>query len=487
MSKDTLKVENLTFQYPRGRVIYDNFSYTFEAGQFYGIVGSNGVGKSTLGKLLVKLLEPNEGTIRIGDYDTQEMSQGEIGEKIGYVYQNPGRQLFATSVYEELAFPLLLQGIAAEEVEERVMAQLKQFDLVHTKDVLPFHLSLGEKQRLVIAGILMEKPKFLILDEPTTSLDIKRRLELQEMLIALQQDYHIGILIISHDQKFLENLGCQMVKIEPAIALSNMISREDKANRKDKTNASKPTNRAHIDAVDPRVKLMIVAVLSTLGVIYRDIYILLGLFVASFLIAMGFGVDFKHMIRKLQRFLKLLLVITVVQSIFTVAGNPIISVGKLVLLTDYGVIKGVEFILRMGVILMLGCVLATANQSALTQALIKIKVPYEIAFMSTVGIKFLPIFSEEFQDSLNAIMLRGIHIKKLGAKKKINLYTYIFTPVIVNTLFRAKEMAMAMELRGFRAMPSRTSYLQLQLKARDYILIIGCSMLLIIGVIGRVL
>ncbi len=477
MSKDTLKVENLTFQYPKGKVIYHDFSYMFEAGKFYGIIGSNGVGKSTLGKLLVKLLEPNDGSIQIGDCDIKDMSQGEIGEKIGYVYQNPGRQLFATSVYEELAFPLLLQGIPSEEVHERVMAQLKQFDLLHTKDVLPFHLSLGEKQRLVIAGILMEKPRFLILDEPTTSLDIQRKLELQKILITLQQEYEIGILIISHDQKFLTELGCQMVKIESS----------DKGNKTNRTNTTNKTNMVNTDAVDPRAKLMIVAVLSTLGVVYRDIYVLLGLFVGAFLIAMAFGVDFKYMIRKLQRFLKLLLVITVIQSIFTVAGHPIISVGKLVLLTDYGVIKGVEFILRMGVILMLGCVLATANQSALTQALIKIKVPYEIAFMSTVGIKFLPIFSEEFQDSLNAIMLRGIHIKKLGAKKKMNLYTYIFTPVIVNTLFRAKEMAMAMELRGFRAMPNRTSYLQLQLKARDYILIISCGMVLIVGVIGRVL
>ena len=477
MNKNTLEVKSLTFQYPRGKEIFHDFSYTFEADQFYGVVGLNGVGKSTLGKLLVKLLEPSQGTIQIQGQDIKEMSQGDIGKKIGYVYQNPARQLFATSVYEELAFPLLLQDIPPDVVEEKVLAQLKQFDLLHAKDLLPFHLSHGEKQRLVIAGILMEKPKFLILDEPTTSLDMKRKGELQNILMALKQDYHIGIVIISHDQKFLEELGCKMVLIE---------SYEGNPKHENKTQIQHCKKKSVLE-VDPRVKLMIVAVLSTLGVVYRSIPILGILFVSSFLIAMAFGVDFKYMLKKLQRFLKLLLVITVVQSIFTVAGEPIVSIGKLVLLTDYGVLKGVEFILRMGVILMLGCVLATSNQSALTQALIKLKIPYEIAFMSTVGIKFLPIFSEEFQDSLNAIMLRGIHIKTLGIKKKLNVYTYIFTPVVVNTLFRAKEMAMAMELRGFRVMSSRTSYLQLQLQVRDYMLILSCGIVLIVGIIGRVL
>ncbi|MFI3237459.1 MAG: energy-coupling factor transporter transmembrane component T [Lachnospiraceae bacterium] len=228
--------------------------------------------------------------------------------------------------------------------------------------------------------------------------------------------------------------------------------------------------------IDPRSKIFVVASLSSLAVLYKDVLALTVILTLSTLLAYCFQVDFIRMFQKLKHLFSMLISITILQSIFTFEGNPIISIGSFHFLTDYGLIKGLEFLLRITIIMMLGCLLATSNQRDITQGLVQLKVPYEIAFMSTIGIKFLPILKEEFVDSMNAIMLRGIDIKKLKLPKKISLYTYILTPVVMNSFLRAKEMAVAMELRGFRVLPDRTNFIQLNLRKRDGVLI-ACSIL----------
>ena len=494
-----IKIQYLDFGYPRGKEIFTNFDCTFQTNTIYGIVGQNGAGKTTLGKLILGLLKPNHGSVELNGVNIEELSQGEIGEKIGYVYQNPAKQLFASTVYEELAFPLLLQGQKEESVRERVEMQLQKFDLLHLQNQFPFYLSQGEKQRLVIAGILMGNPEFLVLDEPTTALDIIRKNELKEVLLELKKNYQLGILIISHDDVFLQELNAEIVRIEaPSRSQKqdngkseNQQSDNEKSENQQSENQQFVKKKWKIQSVDPRTKLCIVAVFSTLGVVFRDVLILVCIAIMSLGLTLLFGVNLKRMWNKMKRFIKLLLGITILQSIFTFAGTPLIQVGGITLLTDYGIIQGLEFVLRVSIILMLGCVLSTSNQREVTQGLVQLKVPYEIAFMSTLGIRYLPIFSEEFVDSLNAILLRGIDIKHLKWKKKINLYTYIMTPVFVHSFFKAKDMAIAMELRGFRIHDHRTSFLTLHLQCVDYIMMIISAVLLVVsiggGIVGGIL
>lgn len=239
--------------------------------------------------------------------------------------------------------------------------------------------------------------------------------------------------------------------------------------------------------VDPRSKIFIVASLSSLAVIYRDLLELSILFVISFVLALLFKVDILNMLNKLKKFVGILLGITVLQSIFTFEGTRLLYIYDFTILTDYGIIKGAEFILRMGIILTLGILLSTSNQREVTQALIQLKLPYELAFMSTLGAKFLPILKDEFVDSLNSLMLRGIDIKKLKFKKKIGLYTYILTPVVSNSILKAKDLAIAMELRGFRIMNNRTSFFSLKLHKKDYVIMSISLAILIFGIIWRVL
>lgn len=158
------------------------------------------------------ILRPQKGCVRICGSDSNGMKLGEIGRRVGYLFQNPALQIFAPSVREEVSFALELKGYSSEEIGRRVDEVLRDLDLFHLQDALPFKLSRGEKQRLAIAAVLVNKPGFLILDEPTTGLDMERRRVLSDMLRDLKQK-GIGMAVISHDRAFIDRLADREVRM----------------------------------------------------------------------------------------------------------------------------------------------------------------------------------------------------------------------------------------------------------------------------------
>ena len=239
--------------------------------------------------------------------------------------------------------------------------------------------------------------------------------------------------------------------------------------------------------IDPRSKIIIVAVISSLAVIYRGVLELSVLFAVSIAVALIFKVDMLNILMKLKRFVALLFGITILQSIFTFQGNRILFIGDFTLLTDFGIARGIEFFVRMGIILMMGMLLANSSQQEVTQALIQFKMPYELAFMATLGARFLPILKDEFVDSLNSLMLRGIEVKKLKFKQKLSVYTYILTPVVSNSILKAKDLSIAMELRGFRVMDKRTSFRTLKFCRADIFIITLSLFFLSIGIAWKII
>lgn len=241
------------------------------------------------------------------------------------------------------------------------------------------------------------------------------------------------------------------------------------------------------EQIDPRSKMAVAACLSTLAILYRTVLPLLLLFVLSVGILILFSAPLGQMIKRMRHLLKLLLVITLAQSIFTPGGTPLVSCLGIPLLTDYGVAQGLAFLLRMGIILMLAVLLSTAQSHQITQGLIQMKLPYEIAFMSTLGGKMIPIFKEEFVDSLNSFLLRGVDIKSLSLREKVHIYSYILTPVFTNSILRAKQLSIALELRGFRITQRRTSIVHLTLHRADYAIISLSAVAVLVGMAGRFL
>jgi len=166
-----IKLENVSFKYRNSEhIVLDNLSFSINDGEVIAIVGQNGSGKSTIGRLISGIAKLKQGNIFIDDLDiSQKNNRKLIRDKVGIVFQNPENQIIFNNIYDELAFSL--SGCDKFEIEERVSTALKQVGMFDYKNRDLYSLSLGQKQRIIIAEVLAQHPKYIIFDEPTTMLD----------------------------------------------------------------------------------------------------------------------------------------------------------------------------------------------------------------------------------------------------------------------------------------------------------------------------
>jgi energy-coupling factor transport system ATP-binding protein len=203
-----LTAEHLRFAYKGAKMpVLEDFSASFPRGELTAVTGPNGCGKTTLAKLLVGILRPSGGGVFVDGEPMAGLSLAETGRKIGLVLQQPERQLFCATVREEMDFGLKYLGLSAEEAVRRREEYLSYFGLGRHEDRFPFELSMGEKQRLVIAATLALRPDYLVLDEPTSSLDLGRRRELGKLLTRAKTEWNVGVALISHDERFLTDFA----------------------------------------------------------------------------------------------------------------------------------------------------------------------------------------------------------------------------------------------------------------------------------------
>ena len=202
-NKVPVRLMDVHYTYPGN----DGFSLaiqelSFPAGECSAVCGHNGSGKTTLGKLISGILRPSAGRVLLDGEDTSGWSIGKIGGKVGYLFQEPSRQIFAPTVIEEITFPLLLKNMDRGEANKLARSILVRFEMEKLENATTYTLSRGEKQRLAIAAMLVHDPIFIVLDEPTTGLDSRRK-ELLGGMIQQLVEKGIGILLISHDSAFL--------------------------------------------------------------------------------------------------------------------------------------------------------------------------------------------------------------------------------------------------------------------------------------------
>ncbi|MBP3886562.1 MAG: ATP-binding cassette domain-containing protein [Cellulosilyticum sp.] len=202
----TITVENLKYKYPLSKQFaLDNLSFKIEPGEFIGIIGENGAGKSSLCQVLVGLIPhfykgSYGGKVYIDDQIVSKSDVSKICQKVGIVFQNPFNQITGSklTVYEEIAFGLENMGIEHSEMIRRIDEALELLDIVKYKDRNPFDLSGGQMQRMAIASIIAMQPEIIILDEPTSQLDPQGS---EEVFKAVQSLAKKGITIVMVEHK----------------------------------------------------------------------------------------------------------------------------------------------------------------------------------------------------------------------------------------------------------------------------------------------
>lgn len=224
--------------------------------------------------------------------------------------------------------------------------------------------------------------------------------------------------------------------------------------------------------IDPRARVVMVFLISSASVIIKEVVSMSLLFCFTVLICMFLRIPLLSSMKKLRKLWYFFFVLALVQSVFTPGGEVLFGVAGLRILTTAGLESGVSIILRMAIIVFSALIIASAPAMDIIYGLIAMKLPYEIAYMVLLAIKFLPLFREEFSDSITAIQLAGADLEKIPIKRKLSLYTYIFTPTVIKALKRARYISVSMECRGFRAYSDRTSYCKLHMKKADYLSIL---------------
>lgn len=196
--EELLNVDHVTFSYGDFTAL-KNISFRVKKGERISAIGKNGAGKSTMAKLLCGIIRPDEGTVTFRGVNCVQYSIRELGQKIGYVMQNPNQMLVKDMIRDEIQLAMKLNKFPEETIEKNAEEVLKMTDLYPMRNWPISVLSYGQRKRVTIASILSLRPEIVIVDEPTAGQDYKHYTEIMNFLEKLNREYGITILFITHD------------------------------------------------------------------------------------------------------------------------------------------------------------------------------------------------------------------------------------------------------------------------------------------------
>jgi len=188
---------DVSFSYAKCGPSISNITFAVRPGEFVALIGANGAGKSTASKMVNGLLRPSAGTVRVFGTDTAGVKISALARHVGYLFQNPDRQICQQTVGGEIRFGLQVLGFEPSEIDARTARACETFDLDVAAN--PFALSRGERQRVALASVLAVAPEILVLDEPTTGLDARESRAVMEYIAGLNREGRTTVIMVSHD------------------------------------------------------------------------------------------------------------------------------------------------------------------------------------------------------------------------------------------------------------------------------------------------
>ena len=230
----SIEIRHLTHCYSEGSalstVALDDISMTIENGEFLGIIGHTGSGKSTLVQHLNGLLKPSSGQVLVDgeDLNGEHVNRRALRQRIGLVFQYPEYQLFEETVAKDIAFGPKNQNLSKEEIDQRVRYAMDCVHLDYEKysERSPFELSGGQMRRVAIAGVIAMRPSVLILDEPTAGLDPRGRDRILSMLEELHTRENVTIVMVSHSMEDMARLATRLIVMSEGKILASGPPRE---------------------------------------------------------------------------------------------------------------------------------------------------------------------------------------------------------------------------------------------------------------------
>lgn len=204
-----LEFKNVNFSYLANFPVLNDLSFTAKSNETIGIIGANGVGKSTILKLIVGLVDNYSGTITVNNLPVTKKHYRELRKRIGYVFQDSDNQLFMNTVFEDVSFAPLNNGFSKEEVIAKTNNALEKMHIEHLANRRIQELSGGEKKLVSIATILSMTPEIILMDEPSSNLDPRNK----RKLISIMNELSGLKLITSHDLDFIEKTCSRVLLI----------------------------------------------------------------------------------------------------------------------------------------------------------------------------------------------------------------------------------------------------------------------------------
>lgn len=218
---EILKFDHVHFSYKNEAGLTD-INVSINKGDFVAIVGSNGAGKSTFSKLCNGLLKPAKGDVTILNHNTKKVKTSKLAKNIGFLFQNPDRQICCKTVREEIQFSLKNIGLQQEEIENRTEKIIKEFEFDESKN--PFDLSRGQRQKLCLACLIALQSEILILDEPTTGLDYKECMELMGKIKELNRQ-GTTVIMVCHDMEVILDFATRLLVMTNGRLLAQGITK----------------------------------------------------------------------------------------------------------------------------------------------------------------------------------------------------------------------------------------------------------------------
>lgn len=497
-SNTAIEISNLNVSYTNSQTpIIRDYSLSVKSGEIVAIMGKNGCGKSTLAKTICALIKYDSGSICVNGIKisekTSKSQMREIRKNIGYVMQLPEQQLFAQTVFEDVAYGPKNFGLEGRELHSRVLNALKSLHIEHLAQKSPFELSGGQQRLAAIAGVLACNPKILVLDEPTAGLDF----EYAKIVLKILSDLHnkgITIIVITHDLNEAKSLGARIVTLESRKKKEIQEHAQDKKleNASENVNEKKNEikNKSLLSLFNTRIILISCLILMFSAFSITNFY-QLGILALSTL-ALIFLARISPM--KLLLSLHMFIAIFVFSGMFNLlvvhSGREIFKIGPL-LITDDGIKFAILFASRFSLVILIGSIIVlTISQTQLTEACASIISPLriiglpsqEIALIMSLALRFLPTLAKEAESVALAQIARGGNIKDGSIKKRLQAITSLIVPGFASVIRHANTLGLALDSRCYVPGAKRTHLHTEKMRLKDFALLI-ITLAIVCGII----